>query len=242
MNSLSRLEGVPLYVKIREALRQEIESGTLNHGDRLPSEDELASRHGVSRMTVRQSITDLIGEGLLYRRHGVGTFVSHHHVERDHSKLTNFFEASREEGVQVSAKVLRLEALPARLQVARGLNLQEGDPVICIETMRFVDNVPITLHEAYLPYNLFPQLLQSEINPQELWAFYEKQGYRVKRAVQRVEAKEASQELADLMEMDEGAPILYKERTLFADNGTPIEFVYCYNRGDMYSLTVTLSR
>ena len=67
-------------------------------------------------------------------------------------------------------------------------------------------------------------------------------GYRVKSAVQKLEAREADEELAQLMEIEEGAPILYKERTVYADDGTPVEFTYCYNRGDRYSLTVTLYR
>jgi DNA-binding GntR family transcriptional regulator len=92
MEYLTRLEGVPLYVKIREAIRDDINKGVVKRGEKLPSEDELAARYGVSRMTVRQGVTDLIDEGLLYRRHGVGTFVAHLHLERDHSRLTNFLK------------------------------------------------------------------------------------------------------------------------------------------------------
>ena len=64
----------------------------------------------------------------------------------------------------------------------------------------------------------------------------------MKRAVQRVEAREADDEIAKLLELDEGLPILYKERIVYLDDGTPIEFTYCYNRGDRYSLTFGLSR
>jgi DNA-binding GntR family transcriptional regulator len=57
-----------------------------------------------------------------------------------------------------------------------------------------------------------------------------------------VEAREADEDIAKLLDMDEGLPILYKERTVFLDDGTPVEFTYCYNRGDRYSLTVGLNR
>ncbi|MGB9640749.1 MAG: GntR family transcriptional regulator, partial [Anaerolineales bacterium] len=76
MNTIISTEGVPLYVKIREVLRTEIINGNLKRGQKIPSEDELAARYGVSRMTVRQGILDLIDEGLLYRRQGLGTFVA----------------------------------------------------------------------------------------------------------------------------------------------------------------------
>ena len=77
MAELVRTEGVPIYVQIRETLRGEITGGILKRGEKLPAEHELASKFNVSRMTIRESIEDLVNEGLLYRRHGVGTFVAY---------------------------------------------------------------------------------------------------------------------------------------------------------------------
>jgi GntR family transcriptional regulator len=219
--------------------------GEYQSGQKLPSEDEIASQFSVSRMTVRQGVTDLIDEGLLYRRHGVGTFVAYPHVERDHTRLTNFFESSSEEGIKASAIILDLDVLPAKDRVARALSIAEGDRVIRIKTLRFADEVPVTVHDAYLPYGLFAKLLDEDrktLESKHLWTYMEKMGYRVKSAVQHLQAREADEELARLMVIEEGAPILYKERTVYADDGTPVEFTYCYNRGDRYSLTVTLFR
>jgi GntR family transcriptional regulator len=242
--NISNLVGVPLYIKIKESIREDINKGILKRGEKLKSEDELAQQFGVSRMTVRQGIADLIDEGLLYRRHGVGTFVAHQHLERDHSKLTNFFEISKLEGIEVTENLLGLEVIPSKSKIAKSLDLEEGDLVICVRTLRYTENVPVTIHEAYLPHKLFAQLLQEnlQVETKNLWGFYEKCGYRVKKAVQRLEARQANEEQATILEIEEGAPILYKERTIYADSGTPIEFLYCYNRGDMYSLTVTLNR
>jgi GntR family transcriptional regulator len=244
MENLTRLEGIPLYVKIREALREDIHTGVLSRGEKLPSEDELAVRYGVSRMTVRQGITDLIDEGLMYRRHGVGTFVAHLHLERDHSRLTNFFESSKLDGLQVNEQLLFLEVLPAKLQVAKALNLQEGEQVICVKTLRYTANVPVTIHEAYIPHRIFSSLLETNVaeETKNLWGFYERCGYKVKRAVQKLEARQADEQCSAQLGIEEGSPVLYKERTLFSDDGTPLEFLYCYNRGDLYSLTVTLFR
>ena len=244
MDDLTKLDGVPLYVKIRQSLRENILNGSYKRGEKIPSEEELSAQYGVSRMTLRHSINDLIDEGLLYRRQGVGTFVAHHHLARDHSRLTNFFENSRMDGLQVSEKVLDFRQIPAKYQVAKALNLKEADPVICIKTLRFIETEPITVHEAYIPMALFGDLLNMDIESQsqDLWGFYERCGYKVKRGVQRLEARQADEDLAELLSMQVGAPILYKERTLFSEDGTPIEFLYCFNRGDMYSITVSLLR
>src|SRR5512136_661396 len=101
MAEFVRTEGVPVYVQIREALRTEITRGSLKRGEQLPSENELAARFSVSRMTIRESIEDLVDEGLLYRRHGIGTFVAYPHLQRDHTRLTSFFDKAEEEGVVV---------------------------------------------------------------------------------------------------------------------------------------------
>jgi GntR family transcriptional regulator len=242
MIDINKAEGVPLYVKIREALRQEITSGELKRGQKIPSEDELASIFGVSRMTVRQGISDLIDQGLLYRRHGLGTFVAYPHVVRDHTRLTNFFEAAEQKGLRAKAQVVKVEVIPAKPQIALALDVPENELVIRVETLRFADEVPITFHDAYIPYNLFSPLLSEDLETQHLWSYFERFGYRVKRAVQKLEAREAGEDIAHYMCIEEGAPILFKERTVYAEDGTPVEFTYCYNRGDMYSLTVILER
>jgi len=242
MIDLKKSEGVPLYIKIREALRQEITGGELKRGQKIPSEDELATIFGVSRMTVRQGISDLIDDGLLYRRHGLGTFVAYPHVERDHTRLTNFFESAAMKGIDARAQVLKVEVIPAKQRMANALDIAEESLVIRVQTLRFADNIPITYHDAYLPYQLFNRILSEDLESQHLWTFFERYGYRVKRAVQKLEAREASEEVARLLNLEEGTPILFKERTVYAEDGTPVEFTYCYNRGDMYSLTVVLER
>jgi GntR family transcriptional regulator len=242
MVDLTRTEGIPMYVWIRETLRGEITQGAIRRGERLPSEHELASRFNVSRMTVRKSIEDLIDEGLLYRRHGVGTFVAYPHLERDHTRLTSFFDRAKGDGIQTAVTLLILETIPARPKVARALDIAPGDLVIRVKTLRFADEIPITVHDAHIPHKLFASILDENLEAQHLWTLFEKCGYKVKRAIQKIEAREATKELSHLMDIKEGAPILFKERTVYADDGTPVEFTYCYNRGDAYSLTVSIER
>src|SRR5512140_223051 len=146
MAELIRSEGIPIYVQIRESLRVEITQGILKRGQKLPSEQELASQFKVSRMTIRESIEDLVDEGLLYRRHGVGTFVAYPHLQRDHTKLTSFFDKAATEGIEVQTKLLKLEVIPAKARVAEALDISAGSKVIRVKTLRFADGMPITVH------------------------------------------------------------------------------------------------
>jgi len=143
-----RAEGVPIYIQIRESLRADIMQGTLKRGEQLPSENDLALKYKVSRMTIRESIEDLVDEGLLYRRHGVGTFVAYPHLQRDHTRLTNFFDKAENEGLAVQAKLLKLEVIPAKPRVAEALDIPVGSHVIRVKTLRFVNDAPVTVHDA----------------------------------------------------------------------------------------------
>lgn len=242
MAVLSKTDGVALYVQVRESLRDQIVSRMLKPGEKLPAEDELAVEFGVSRMTIRQGLSDLIDEGILYRRRGVGTFVSQLHIERDHNRLSSFFDSAAAEGFVAEIKVLKQEAIPAKLIVAKALGLKEGEPVIYIRTLSLADSLPIALHDEYVPYKLCPDLLFEDLTTKLSWEAVEEFGFPIKHAVQKVEAIPVDEEIAFLLGTEEGAPVLYKQRTIFTIDGTPVEFALCYNLGDRYSLTMTLTR
>lgn len=246
MPTLTR-NGIPFYVQIRESLKDQINQGVLSTGQKLPSEDELAADYGVSRMTVRQGLTSLIDDGLLYRRHGLGTFVSNTDVERDHRRLTNFFESCRRLGKEASAEVVQFETIPANELVAKALHITTGDLVVRIVTLRTIDGKPVTLHDAQLSVALFPQLQTA--NPQELrlesrhvWELIEDYGYKLSHVTERLEAQPADKNLAEILDINETSPVLYGARVIYATDGTPLSYADCYNRGDKVSLTVELLR
>jgi len=242
MTTLTKTNGIALYAQVRETLRDQIKTGVLQSGQRLPSEDELAAQFGVSRMTVRQGVSDLTDEGLLYRRRGIGTFVTQFHVERDHNKLTDFFETARAEGFEAEVKLLSREVVPAKLMIANALALQENEPVIRIKTLRLANNVPVTVYNEYVPYKLRHELLAEDLHSRPAWQILEQHGFVIKRAVQRIEARGANEDIAGLLNIEEDSPILFKNRVVYADDGMPVEVILCHNHGNIYSAKMTLVR
>lgn len=242
MPTLTKTEGVALYIQVREALREQIESGLLNPGERLPSEEELAAQFGVSRMTVRQGVSDLTDEGLLYRRRGIGTFVTQFHVERDHNRLTDFFETARAEGFKAEVRLLSREVIPAKLMIANELGLQENEPVVRIQSLRLAGNVPVTIYDEYVPYKLRPELLTEDLRSRAAWQILEESGLVIKRAVQVIEARGADEEIAVLLDIEEDSPILFKNRVIYAEDGSPVEVILCHNHGNMYAAKMILMR
>jgi GntR family transcriptional regulator len=243
MTTLLKTDGIPLYIQVRETLREVILDGTYEPGQRIPSQDELAEEFGVSRMTVRQGINELTEEGLLYRRHGVGTFVAQSRIDRDHTRLSNFFEDPAVQDLEPGLRLLDCRIIRADKHLAQALRIRAGDKVIRIDTLRLAGNQVVTLHHAHFPYDLFPNLVDEDLEANHVWVYIEnKYGFRLKQAMQRLEARTPTREQARYLEIDEGEPILYKERTVFADDGTVVEFSECYNRADRYTCTVMLQR
>jgi GntR family transcriptional regulator len=219
-----------------------MESGLLKPGERLPSEEELAAQFGVSRMTVRQGVSDLTDEGLLYRRQGIGTFVTQFHVERDHNRLTDFFETARAEGFKAEVRLLSREVIAAKLMIANELGLQENEPVVRIQSLRLAGNVPVTIYDEYVPYKLRPELLTEDLRSRAAWQILEESGLVIKRAVQVIEARGADEEIAVLLDIEEDSPILFKNRVIYAEDGSPVEVILCHNHGNMYAAKMILMR
>ena len=136
--------------------------------------------------------------------------------------------------------MLSREVVPARMTVAKALALQETEPVIRIQTLRLANGVPITVYDEYVPYRLYPQLMQEDLRSRPAWQILESHGHTIKRAVQRVEARLADTDIANLLEIEENAPILYKHRVIMSEDGAPVELILCHNRGDSYSVIMTL--
>ncbi len=243
MDSLSQISGIPAYVQIREALREEITSGRLTPGERIPPEKTLAERHGVSRMTLRHGLADLIREGLLVRRRGVGTFVARQPIDRDYSRLVSSFEQLLLRGLVPTSRVLSLTLVPAEPKVAQALNLPDGAPVIRLERVRVASGQPIAILTSYLPQSVAPQLLQTdmEANP-SLSRMMESWGYTYKRALQHIEGRTATPQQAHLLEISPGSAVVHVERINYNGDGQPLEYVEVQNRADIYRASMVLIR
>jgi len=242
-DALVSIAGVPKYIQIREALREGIQQATFVPGKLIPPEKELARRYRVSRMTVRHAIEGLVDEGLLYRKQGVGTFVTHHRIPHDYSRLMSSFEMVRDAGLRPGTRKLRLEVLPAAEAVAQALILRQGDLVVCYERLRLAAGQPVAIVCSYVPRQLCPESVLDDIAAHDsLFHVLDGYGLRLKRGVQSIEVRLADRSQAGLLDVDEGAPLVYVERITFADDGTPVDYALVHNRADTYTCTMVLSR
>jgi GntR family transcriptional regulator len=235
---------VPYYYQLKQILVGEMESGKYDIGDRLPGEHDLCQTFGVSRTVVRQALTELETEGRVQRRKGRGTFVAPKKVpEYLFQNLSGLYEDVAARGGSLRSEVRQLERAPAPPSVATELGLSEGDPVIVLDRLRFVDETPWVSVTTYMPYALCPQLLEEDLTTRSLYAVLEgKYGIVIAHGRRSVEAALASRAVAGSLGIQEGGPILLLRSTSYGEDDRPVEYFVAHHRGDLSRFEVNLVR
>ena len=126
----------PLYLRVYRLIADEIASGNLGPGDRLPSERDLTERLGVSRATVRRALGELAEDGLVEASAGRGSFVATGPLVEPPNELLSFTELGRRHGLQATARVLRLESRPATIEEAEAFGVAPGADLVELERLR----------------------------------------------------------------------------------------------------------
>ncbi|MGD9959177.1 GntR family transcriptional regulator [Nocardioides sp.] len=220
------------HIQVREYVRALVDG--CEPGSSAPSERELVQRFGVARMTVRQAMDALVGEGLLVRIPGRGTFVAQPRSQP--GKLLSFSEEMTQRGLLPESQTLIARREKAGPGVARALSLTEGDPVIHWKRLRRADGVPACVEDAYLNEVLLPGFLQSGM-PTSLYADLESRGLRPTWAEDSVSADLAGVDEASHLEVDPGSAVLRVARRALVDD-RPIEVSRAVYRADRYTLWV----
>lgn len=225
MVSLDRRSGIPLHIQIREVLRQEFLSDTWQPQMKLPSEQELAHKYGVSRMTVRQAINHLFQEGYLYRKHGVGTFVSTVKPLELINKPLGYNALMISRGKKPSSRLLSISTLHPTLEVRNALQLDEGEEVDSIKRIRFADDEPCCIDISFIPHHLVPFNWQAwSWDNQSLASLLARQGMPIVRTMEQVTIKPADVDEADILMVPVGAALLKLEMISFIADGKPLLF------------------
>lgn len=243
MKPLNRESGVPLYMQIRESIREEILKGKFNQGQQISPENDLAEQYGVSRLTVRQGLEGLMNDGIIYKERGVGTFVSRSSVQANYSRLTSFTRDVIDQGKSPSSKLLDIETCTDRTDIQLKTDLPLGTSFYCIHRVRLVDSQPVAIQHSYVPQDISPKNLeQYDWSTQSLFNLMETDGIIAKSAIEKISACLVDERHSEHLDLALGEPLIYIERITYGQKGTPIEYVEMYNRPDRYDCVVHLTK
>ncbi|HEX7041425.1 MAG TPA: GntR family transcriptional regulator [Trueperaceae bacterium] len=227
------------YLRLKNDLKDEIAAGVYGPNDRLPSQRQLGQRYGLSHMTVRRAINELVREGVIYARQGQGLYVADTKQEAERGPLVSFTEDMALRGMRASSRVLEKRIVNATTMLASTLQVVVGQPLVCLRRLRLADNEPMAIQTAYLPSALCPGLLQLDLEDASLYELLRsKYGLRIADSQSAAGADITTEEEARLLGVTHPAPLLVTEQITYLDTGAPIEFVRSLYRGDRYQLQV----
>jgi len=232
---LDKSSFTPMYFQIQDQLLKLISSGELHSGDLLPSEGELSRVYGVSRMTSRQALQALESQGYASRHKGRGTFVTQPKVEKDIAHLSGFTAEMTARGLKASSRVLAAETVPATAEAAAKLSVEVGKPIFRLERLRFADGVPIAIEEILLPLERYPEIAGLDFAVVSLYAeLRERYDVRLSQADEILEARAATRQESEMLEIAPKSSLLVISRTLWSVDGLPVEVARSAYRGDRY--------
>ncbi len=239
METIARSGMVHYYYQVKEILQRSIEAGEYKPGDRLPAEQTLCERFGVSRITVRKALDLLVREGFIYRERGRGTFATVPPLKQP-AQIISFTEELKRLGLKPSTKVLKAEILSGRKKIAQYLSLNAEEEIVLIKRLRLANGEPIGIETSYLPHKLFPNILSEDLSSSLIEITREKYSLSLRRATQRVKAIAILRKEAALLGIKPGSPVLYFERISFLADNRPAEYLEAIYRSDKYELTMEL--
>jgi GntR family transcriptional regulator len=214
----------------------------LGIGEAIPSERQLSVDLGVSRLTVRAAIDELVREGFLVRRRGSGTFVREPKIAQELT-MTSFSEDMRRRGMRPGSKTISLTTTMAGAYLGRCLHVSPSERIVVVQRLRLADGESMAIETLHVRESLVPGLTGQDL---ERNSFYElladRYGITIVGGVQTIEPTVTNEEESAALGVPLHSPAFLFERTTRAESGEIVEFVRSIYRGDRYRLVTELSR
>ena len=226
----------PLYQQLMTRLKNDITAGAYPAGARIPSEQVLCDTYGVSRVTVRKAMLDLVQEGLLVRRQGKGTFVADERIQRNLQQITSFSDACRQMGHIASAKLLSVEWVSATGEDVEKLGVELNDQVMEVSRLRLCDGEPVMLE-----INRFPAgyaFLASEADEHSLYELLKHHGVVATSAIHDISLGHATPFVSRHLGTQPGDALLLLDELVLDQHGEPLHVSRQWIRGDKYTFRI----
>lgn len=225
-----------------EQLTRDLTVGRYAPGSRLPGERDLAAQLGVSRVTLRLALNRLESEGTVQRSARRGWFVPTQVLGEPPSTLQSFTEMARARGLRPTALVMRQEVRPATIDEAAKLRIAPAAPIIEIDRLRGMDGTPVCFDVVVLPESA-AALATADLTDSSLYdELRQRCGIEVHRSAYTLMAESADAELARILGITAGAPVLVGDEVAYTSDGTPVLIGHNKYRGDAYRFEADLFR
>jgi len=240
------LEKVPKYYALKNYILKMIDREEYSIDQAIPSERVLIDQFGISRITIRKAIDELVNEGYLYRIQGKGTFVKGHVEKQNIFNITSCTEDIKRHGMVPSRKVFHAAVEPCQPEIARALQIGSNEKVFRLERLYSANFEPLNYTTTFLPYRYFQEIDTIDFSKESLYETLEKRfNVKITRATRTFEARLALEEIAQKLDLHPGAPLLLFSAVTFGIiNGieVPIECFESHYRTDKFKFYINQVR
>jgi GntR family transcriptional regulator len=229
----------PIYLQLNQALRELLESGEFTEGQQFLTEREIGERFAVSRPTANKALANLVAEGRLQFRKGVGTFVARPKLGYELRQLASFTANAKASGKTPATRVLKFERISAADisddEARERLKVPDSDAVFYMERLRFADAQPVIHELRFVSASACPSLSKADVQGSIYSAFQEKHGLAISGAEQTMRAVALSSTLCEMLQVPLHSPALEVRAVGFLQTGQPLWWERTLYRGDAYA-------
>lgn len=237
--SIDRNSYEPAYIQLVSILKQQVASGILRAGDRLPSESQICKQYQVSPMTVRRAINILSDQGIVDTAQGRGTFVKPIKLGSATFHLQELLAIFNDE--QTNVTILEARIVTADYRAALKLKVPEGKKIIYIRRLLARGEDPLLYHREYLIYDPSRAIVESELEVTSLRGLFQGEGSSdFKFGELSIEVTVINAEEAKTLKAPEGSAAFNLEHIFYDYSESPISWGWFICRGDRLRFTSTL--
>ncbi|MCL6479001.1 MAG: GntR family transcriptional regulator [Peptococcaceae bacterium] len=229
---------IPVYYQLAKIFEQDIRQGFFLPGESLPPENKIAQQYEISRMTVRQAISELISMGLVYTQKGKGTFVAKPRLDNVYFELGDSREEIKKRGMTPDIKLLQARIVRADEKLAAKLAVPQGTRCLYYRFTLSADGEPLVYETKYIVYTKQKPILETDLNDSSLSNLVSAHSDRMPVTCKRVlQAAIVNEEEAAVLGVDRNTPVFLVEQTIYDVENNPIGWGKSVYRGDRYKLT-----
>lgn len=211
--------------------------GAASVGQALPTEQAVAAKFDVSRMTARRAFQGLVQRGLVVRRRGSGTFVAPRSMHRVEEELLSFSEEMRRRGKTPSSRLL-FAGVAVSPRDAVALDLSASEPLVQIQRVRLADGAPLAIEEVMMPIEFSP-VLDLDLEVQSLYAALLELGAEPVRMTGYVASRLADERECELLGTEPPTSLLIESRVVTDDSGRKISISETAYRADNWVIDIS---
>jgi GntR family transcriptional regulator len=238
-------QGAPLYLKVAATIKSRIHGHTYQPGDWIPPAKELAQEFGVSNITIRKAVEQLIREGYLTTRQGTGTRVSLPELKKVEIQISGNFrdwlDSASGRSLPLEIEILDIAPFHPPQSIRSLLSVGRDEAVGRLRRLRRCRGQIISYFINYFHAQHLKRLPRAQLGKRSfIEVFQEVAQIRLKQLDQRVESVIAEMDLAEMLETDFGSPLFFIENIYHSNQNKPVVVTHMYLRGDRYAYTASI--